>query len=93
MLAALYLKDSVIKDSLLASYKKGLLIKNKIGNDKLFNNVVQDLKTLIDEKIEGLGHVSFEAAEYILESKSSGFQYPETAKNYTISLLAMLLKC
>lgn len=80
LLAALYLKDSVIKDSLLASYKKGLLIKNKIGNDKLFNNVVQDLKTLIDEKIEGLGHVSFEAAEYILESKSSGFQYPETAK-------------
>jgi hypothetical protein len=80
LLAALYLKDNQIEDGKVAAYKKAISIKSKIGNDKLFNNVINEIKALIDVKFKNSQEFSFEAAHYILESKSLSFQYPETAK-------------
>lgn len=80
LLGSFYLNSEEIGDDVIKNYDKAVTIKTKIGNDKLFNNEINKLKNLINEKIKGYENDSFEAAHYILESKRVGFQYPNICK-------------
>lgn len=80
LIAAVYVKNNSIDNALIEKYKKAKNIKKSIGNDKLFENVIEELKKNIKNQVSGSEEELSIAAEYIFESEINSYQYPELSK-------------
>lgn len=82
LIGAFYIKNNSISDELKDEYSKAVNIKDKIGNDKLFNSVIEKLKLNIEKSMPDADKkYTATAANYIFESSKKNFQYPESCKN------------